>query len=153
MFSLFSCDETFKEIETFVEQYCINGKGIEKNIFWLILMGFRIFRILNKRLYFVYLWGGPSFFWKLGDKFFSKTNNFFSVSLSVKTFFSAVIFPADNFIHAYKKFSWAFFAFANKFFRIPPPPPPPPPPLSKSVRSSYGLQRTNLLTWIDELKP
>ena len=47
-------------------------------------MGLRIFRILNKRLYLVYLWGGPLFFWKL-------TNNFFSVSLSVKTFLSGVI--------------------------------------------------------------
>ena len=30
MFSLLSCVETFKEIEIFVEQYCINCKGIEK---------------------------------------------------------------------------------------------------------------------------
>ena len=103
MFSLLSCVETFKEIEIFVEQYCINCKGIEKYIFWLILMGFRILRILNKRLYLVYLWGGPLFFWKMGDKNFSRTDNFFSVSLSVKTFFSGVIFlqtiffmPAKN---------------------------------------------------------
>ena len=66
-------------------------------------MGFRILRILNKRLYLVYLWGGPLFFWKMGDENFSKTDNFFSVSLSVKTFFSGVIFlqtiffmPAKN---------------------------------------------------------
>ena len=91
MLSLLSCVETFKEIEIFVEQYCINCKGIGKKIFWLILMGFTIFRILNKRLYLVYLWGGPSSFWKLGDENGSKTNNFFSV-LSVKTFFSVVIF-------------------------------------------------------------
>ena len=89
-------------------------------------MGFRIFRILNKRLYLVYLWGGPLFFWKLGDENFSKTNNFFSVSLSVKTFFSGVIFLQTIFFLP-AKFSWAFFAFANKFVRIPPPPPPPPP--------------------------
>ena len=95
MFSLLSCVETFKEIEIFVEQYCINCKGI-----WHILMGFRIFRILNKRLYLVYLWGGPLFFWKLGDENFSKTNNFFfSVSLSVKTFFfSDVIFLQTIFL-------------------------------------------------------
>ena len=66
MFSLLSCVETFEEIEIFVEQYCINCKGIEKNIFWLILMGFRIFRILNKRLYLVYLWGEPLFFVEAG---------------------------------------------------------------------------------------
>ena len=60
-------------------------------------MGFRIFRILNKRLYLVYLWGGPLLFWKLGGENFSKTNNFFSVSLSVKTFFfSGVIFLQTN---------------------------------------------------------
>ena len=35
MFSLLSCVETFKEIEIFVEQYCINCKGIEKNIYFL----------------------------------------------------------------------------------------------------------------------
>ena len=74
MFSLLSCVKTFKKIEIFVEQFCINCKGIEKNIFWLILMGFRIFKILNKWLYLVYLWGGPLFFWKLGDEDFSKTN-------------------------------------------------------------------------------
>ena len=60
-------------------------------------MGFRIFRILNKWLYLVYLWGGPLFFWKLGDEDFSKTNNFFSVSLSVKTFVFRCHLPADNF--------------------------------------------------------
>ena len=123
MFSLLSCVETFKEIEIVVEQYCIHCKGIEKKN-WLIFMGFRIFRILNKRLYLVYLWGGPLFFWKLGDEKFSKTNNFFSVSLSVKTFFFRCHLAADNFFHECKKFSWAFFAFANKIFRIPPSPPP-----------------------------
>ena len=76
MFSLLSCVETFKEIEIFVEQYCINCKEIEKKkkkniyiyiyIYWLILMGFRIFRILNKRLYLVYLWGGSLFFLEAG---------------------------------------------------------------------------------------
>ena len=66
-------------------------------------MRFRIFGILNKRLYLVYLWGGPLFFWKLGDENFSKTNNFFSVSLSVKTFFFRFHLPADNFFHACKK--------------------------------------------------
>ena len=30
MFSLLSCVQTFKKIEIFVEQYCINCKGIEK---------------------------------------------------------------------------------------------------------------------------
>ena len=98
MFSLLSCVETFEEIEIFVEQYCINCKGIGHiYIFWLILMGFRIFRILNKRLYLVYLWGGPLLFWKLGDENFSKTSNFFSVSSSVKTFFFRCHLPADNF--------------------------------------------------------
>ena len=103
MFSLLSCVETFKEIEIFVEQYCINWKGIEKKIFWQILMGFRIFRILN----LVYLWGGPLLFWKLGDKNFSKTNIFFSGAIFQQTIF---FMPA-------KKFSWAFFALANIFFR------------------------------------
>ena len=126
MFSLLSCVETFKEIEIFVELYYINCKGSEKiYIFWLTLMEFRIFRILNKRLYLVYLWGGPLFFWKPGDENFSKTNKFFSVSLSVKTFFFRCHLPADNFFPASKKFSWAFFAFANKFFRISPTPSPP----------------------------
>ena len=59
-----------------------------------------------KRLYPVYLWGGPLFFWKLGDENFSMTNIFFSVSLSVKTFISGVI------------------------FLIMPAIPPPPPPLN-----------------------
>ena len=69
------------------------AKELKKKIFWLILMGFRIFRILNKWLYLVYLWGGPLFFWKIGDENFSKTDNYFSVSLSVKIyFFSSVIF-------------------------------------------------------------
>ena len=63
MFSLLCCVETFKEIEIFVEQYCINCKGIEKKIFWLILMGFRI--------------ADHYFFGSLGDENFSKTNNFF----------------------------------------------------------------------------
>ena len=62
MFSLLSCVETLKEIEIFVKQYCINCKEIEKEIFGLFLMGFRIFRILNERLYLVYLWGRPFFF-------------------------------------------------------------------------------------------
>ena len=80
MFPLLSCVETFinKEIEIFVEQYCISRKGIEKKkIFWLMLMGFRILRLLHKWLYLVYLWGGPLFFWKMGDENFSKTDNFF----------------------------------------------------------------------------
>ena len=72
IFSLLPCVETLEVIEIFVEQYCINCKGIEKN--------------LKKRLYLVYLLGGPLFFWKQGDENFFKTNNFFSVSLSVKTF-------------------------------------------------------------------
>ena len=83
-------------------------------------MGFRIFRILNKRLYLVYLWGGTLFFWKLEDGNFSKTNNFFSVSLSVKTFFSGVIFlqtiffmPAKNLVGLLQ----------TNFSGFPPPPP------------------------------
>ena len=74
-------------------------------------MAFR--RILNKRLYLVYLWGGPLFFWKMGDENVSKTDNFFPVSLSVKIFFFRCHLPADNFFHACKKFNWAFFAFAS----------------------------------------
>ena len=34
MFSLLPCVETLKVIEIFVEQYCINCKGIEKKIFF-----------------------------------------------------------------------------------------------------------------------
>ena len=144
MFSLLSCVETFKEIEIFVEQYCINCKGIEQNnIFWFIWMGFRIFRILNKRLYLVYLWGRPLLFWKLGDENFSKANNFFSVSLSVKTFFSGVIFLQTIFFMPAKNLVGLFLLLQTNFSGFPPPPPPRP---SKSVRSTYGLQRTNLLT-------
>ena len=117
MFSLLSCVKTFKEIEIFVEQYCINCKGIEKKKNILAYFdGFRIFRILNKWLYLVYLWGGPLFFWKLGDEDFSKTNILFSVSLSVKTFVFRCHLPADNFFHACKKFSWAFFCFCKQCF-------------------------------------
>ena len=102
-----------KEIEIFVEQYCINCKGIEKiYIFWLILMGFRIFRVLNKRLYLVYLWGRPLFFWKLGmkDKQF-----FFCSALIVvcENIFFRCRIPADNFFHACKKISWAFLSKTN----------------------------------------
>ena len=57
------------------------------------------------------------FFGSRGMKIFSRQTFFFSVSLSVKTFFRCHL-PADNFFHACKKFSWDFFAFANKFFRI-----------------------------------
>ena len=49
-------------------------------------------------------------------KIFPRQTIFFSVSLSVKTFFFRCHLPA--FFHACKKFSWAFFAFANKFFMI-----------------------------------
>ena len=93
MSSLLSCVETFKEIEIFVEQCmsCINCKGVEKEIFWLILMGFRIFRILNELLYLVHLWGGPLFFGSWGMKIFPR-QTFFSVSWTVKTFFCGVIF-------------------------------------------------------------
>ena len=66
-------------------------------------------------MYLVYLWGGPLFFWKQGGENFFKTNNSFSVSLSVKTFFP-VSSSCRQFFHACKKFSWAFFAFAKKIF-------------------------------------
>ena len=92
-------------------------------------MGFRILRILNKRLYFVYLWGGPLFFWKMGDENFSKTDNFFSVSLSVKTFFFRCHLPADNFFMPAKNLVGLFLLLQTNF-----------------SGSSYGLQRTNLLT-------
>ena len=109
-------------------------------------MGFRIFRILNKWLYLVYLWGVPLFFWKLGDEDFSKTNNFFLYRCLRKHLFSGAIFLQTIFFMPAKNLVGLFFAFANKFFQDPPPPPPPLLSLSKSVRSSYGLQCTNLLT-------
>ena len=136
MFSLLPCVETFKEIEIFVEQYCINCKGIEKKLFWWDLG------------YLEYWIGGCILsisIWKLEDENVSKTNNFFSLSLSVKTFFSGVIFLQTIFLMPAKNLVGLFLlAFACFFFQDPP---------SKSVRSSYGLQRTNLLTWIVELKP
>ena len=95
MFSLLSCVETFKEIEIFVEQYCINCKGIEKIYILVYFDGFRIFRILNKRLHLVCLsMGRTIIFLEAGDENFSKTNNFLSVSLSVKTFFFWCHLPA-----------------------------------------------------------
>ena len=71
-------------------------------------------------MYLVYLWGGPLFFWKLGDENFSKTNNFFFCIVVCENIFFRCHLPADNFFMPAKKFSWAFFAFSNKFFRIPP---------------------------------
>ena len=126
MFSLLSCVETFKEIEIFVEQYCRNYKGIEqKNIFWLIWMGFRIFRILNKRLYLVYLWGGPLFFWKLGDENFSKPNNFFCTVVCENLFFSGVIFLQTIFFMPAKNLVGLFLLLQTNFSGSPPPPHPP----------------------------
>ena len=118
MFSLLSCVETFKEIEIFVEQYCINCKGIEKNIFWLILMGFRIFRMLNNGAnhYFFGSWG-------------IRQRILFSVSLSVKTFFfSGVIFLQTIFFMPAKNLVGLFLLLQTNFSGIPPPPPPPPGP-------------------------
>ena len=147
MFSLLSCVKTFKEIEIFVEQYCVNCKGIEKKYIYIGLFwwdsGYLEYWISGCILS---IHGADHYcFWKLGDKNFSKTNNFFSVSLSVKTFFFWCHLPADNFFHACKKFSWAIFAFANKFFRIPP------------ALNLYDLPMVYnaliFLTWINELKP
>ena len=89
-------------------------------IFWLILMGFTIFRILNKRLYLVYLWGGPLFFWKLGYENLSKTNNFFSVSLSVKTFVCGVIFVQTIFFMPAKNLVGLFLLLQTIFSGSPP---------------------------------
>ena len=87
-------------------------------------MGFRIFRILNKRQYLVYLWGGPLLFWKLGDENFSKTDNFFfCIVVCENIFFFRYNLPADNFFMPAKNLVGFFFAFANKFFRIFPQPP------------------------------
>ena len=120
-----------KEIEIFVEQYCINCKGIEKKIFWLILMGFRIFRILNKRLYLLYLWGGPLFFWKLGDQIFSKTNNFFFFIVVCEIFFFPVSSSCRQFFSCLQKIYLGFFCFCTQIFQDYPLPPPPPPPKKK----------------------
>ena len=150
MFSLLSCVETFKKIEIFVEQYCINCKGIEQKIYFGLSgwdLGYLEYWISGCILS---IYGADHYFFgRWGMKIFPRQTIFFLYRCLWKHFFRCHL-PARNFFHACKKFSWAFFAFANNFFRIPPPPPPPP---SKSVRSSYGLQRTNLLTWIDELKP
>ena len=121
MFSLLYCVETFKEIEIFVEQYCINCKGIEqKNIFWLIWMGFRIFRKLNKLLYLVYLWGGPLFFWKLGDENFSKPNNFFFCIVVCENIFFRCHLPADNFFMPAKNLLGLFLLLQTNFSGFPP---------------------------------
>ena len=132
MFSLLPCVETLKKIEIFVEQYCINCKGIEKEIFWLILMEFRILGILNERLYLVYLWGGPLFFWKLEDENFSKTNIFFSVSFSMKTFFFPVASSCRQFFSCLQKIYLRF--FCKQIFQDSHPP------------TKFYLQRTNLST-------
>lgn len=140
MFSLLSCVETFKEIEIFVEQYCINCKGIEKEFinFWLILMGFRIFRILN-------IYGADHYFFgSWGMKIFPRQTIFFLYRCLWKHFFSGVIFLQTIFFMPAKSLVGLFLLLQTNFSGFPP---------SKSVRSSYGLQRTNLLTWIDELKP
>ena len=134
MFSLLSCVETFKEIEIFVEQYCINRKGIEKNIYWLILMGFRIFRILNKRLYLVYRWGGPLFFWKLRNEHFSRRTIFFCIVVCKNIFFSGVIFLQTMFFMPAKNLVGLFFQDSL------------PPPLNLYELPMAVVQRTNLLT-------
>ena len=110
-----------KEIEIFVEQYCINCKGIEKKYIYILA-----YFDGNKRLYLVYLWGRPLFFWKLGMKIFPRQTFFFFCSALIvvcENIFFRCRLPADNFFHACKKISWAFFAKTN--FSGPPPPPPP----------------------------
>ena len=109
MLFLLSCVETFKEIEIFVKQYCINCKGIEKEIFWPMLIGFRIFRTIIERLSF---YGADHYFfgsWRL--KIFQEKHFFFLHCCLWKHFFPVV--------SSCKQFIWAFFfAFANKFFAI-----------------------------------
>ena len=88
---------------------------------------------------------GPTIiFLEAGDENFFKTNNFFSVllsSLSVKTFFSGVVFLQIIFFMPAKKLVGLYFAKTN-FSGSP----PPPLPLNLYDLSFYGLQRTSLLT-------
>ena len=84
-------------------------------------MEFRIFRILNKRLYLVYLWGGPLFFWKLGDENFSKTNNFFfCIVVCENIFFSGVIFLQKIFFMPAKNLVGLFLLLQTNFSGFPP---------------------------------
>ena len=62
-----------------------------------------------------------------------------SVSLSVKTFFFRCHLPTDNFFMPAKNLLGLFLLLQTNFSGSPP---------SKFVRSSYGLQGTNLLTII-----
>ena len=121
MFSLLSCVETFKEIEIFVEQYCINCKGIEKKkyfgVFWWDLgyleywISGCILSIYGEDHYFFGSWG---------MKIFPRQTIFFLYRCLWKHFFSGFIFLQTIFFMPAKKkkISWAFCAFANKFFRI-----------------------------------
>ena len=73
-------------------------------------------------VYLVYLWGRPLFFRKRGDENFSKTNNFFSLSLSVKTFFP-VSSSCRQLFSCLQKIKLGFFCFCEQIFHDSSPPP------------------------------
>ena len=78
---------------------------------------------MNGCLSILSIYGADHFVLKLGDEKFSKTNIFFSASLSVKTFFFRWHLPADNFFMPAKNLFGLFLLLQTRFSGFPPPPP------------------------------